>query len=86
MPIWGSTPRLADDATSSGPHALRFIPWAGIIQSTSAALKRNDKDVALLLRRAALLIALGEPALARKDYERVRGLVERAASAPLHAA
>ena len=42
--------------------------------------------VALLLRRAALLIALGEPALARKDYERVRGLVERAASAPLHAA
>ena len=43
----------------------------GIVTSTSTALKRNNKDVALLLRRAAILVALGEAALARKDYERV---------------
>lgn len=43
----------------------------GIIASTSAALKCDGRSSALLLRRAALLVALGEPALARKDYERV---------------
>ena len=43
----------------------------GVIASTSAAIKRDTKDVALLLRRAALHVALGEPALARQDYERV---------------
>ena len=43
----------------------------GIITSTSAALKRNPQDVSLLLRRAALLVALGQAALAREDYERV---------------
>ena len=46
----------------------------GLIASTSAALRRNRKDVSLLLRRAALCVALGEPALARQDYERVLAL------------
>ena len=42
-----------------------------VIASTSAALRRDGESVALLLRRAALLVALGEAALARRDYERV---------------
>ena len=46
----------------------------GLIASTSAALRLNRKDVTLLLRRAALCVALGEPALARQDYERVLAL------------
>ena len=46
----------------------------GIITSTSAALKRDSTNTALLLRRAALLVALGQPALARQDYERVLDL------------
>jgi hypothetical protein len=46
----------------------------GLIASTSAALRLDREDVTLLLRRAALCVALGEPALARQDYERVLAL------------
>ena len=44
----------------------------GIIASTTAALTKGDsRDIALLLKRAALLVAVGETALARADYEAV---------------
>ena len=43
----------------------------GVIAATSTALRRNGEDASLLLRRAALLVALGRPALARADYEKV---------------
>jgi len=61
--------------TQDGVRRMRAV-----IASTSAALKRGSKDskdskeVSLLLRRAALLVALGEPYLARADFERVLDL------------
>ena len=62
------------DVEGGGGEALtqdELNRMKGVIASASTALKKNGKDTALLLRRAALLVALGEPALARKDYERV---------------
>ena len=60
-----------DEGSGSSLSADEMKRMQGVITSTSAALRRNGKDVALLLRRAAILVALGEPARARIDYERV---------------
>ena len=43
----------------------------GIGASLTKALRRDGESVELLLRRAALLVAMGQPALARNDYDRV---------------
>ena len=43
----------------------------GKAREVALAMRRDGESAELLLRRAALLVAIGESALARKDYERV---------------
>ena len=79
-------PSLSTDAAldllfNSGYDIEKGGDWAALardprmqkmLKTTTAALKkRGGRDVALLLRRAALLVALGQGGLARGDYERV---------------
>ena len=60
---WQNVERVVGGGAALTPDQLQSMK--GVIASTSKALRRaKGKDTALLLRRAALLVALGEAALA----------------------